>query len=270
MESRGALVCNADKNFLRYPKEKRKTRMESLGLHETIFGKRASAIRFSGSLSFSLGRQTEALFGRRNEMWTPSIMPALLTLLIFQFALGMVVSATTALAETSEETRANIRGQLEYIAKGVHDSKHRMRARYGVIEGNIQRGNWGWACNSDGRIAERIAEANCQKNGGGCERLYSVYIHNDTPHTIRIHLFHPWESDFSTANALFQWTWVPGEGANLGLANAGLLLAPTRFYLRAEYSDGSSRVWGPKRISEFNHAVRNYRDGQNIRIRLVP
>jgi len=197
-------------------------------------------------------------------------MMVLLRLLILQLMLGLFVTVDRVAAESAEETRENIRKQLRYIANGVKDSKHRMTARYGVIEGNIQRGNWGWASNSDGRRAERIAEANCQKNGGGCERLYSVNIHNDTPHTIRVYLFSPWESDFSTANALFQWTWAPGEGFNLGLGESGLLLVSTRFYLRAEHSDNTSRGWGPKTISSFNYAIRNYRDGQNVRIKLVP
>lgn len=203
-------------------------------------------------------------------MSVSSAKKVLLELLILQCAIAVVLTCPRVAAESPEQTRDNIRRQLHHIAKGVQDSRHRMRARYGVIEGNILRGNWGWACYSDGRKAERIAEDNCQKNGGGCERLYSVHIHNDTPHTIRIYLFHPWESDFVAGNALFQWRWGPGEGANMALSGSGHLLAPMRFYLRAEYSDDSSRGWGPKRISEFNHAVRNYSDGQNLRIRLTP
>jgi len=183
---------------------------------------------------------------------------------------GLVLFHGVVMGQDQEETRRNIKGQLEFISNGFQNSRHRMTARWGVIEGNIQRGHWAWACNSDGRRAERIAEANCQKNGGGCERLYSIYLHNDTPHRIRIYLFHPWESDFSTSNALFSWTWEPGEGYNLALSSAGRLLVSKRFYIRAERANETSFGWGPKTISEFNYAVRNYSDGQSLRIRLTP
>jgi hypothetical protein len=173
-----------------------------------------------------------------------------------------------AIADDQETTRENIKRQLKHIAKGHWDTRHKMSSKWGVIEGNIQRGNWAAWSDSDGNRAAKRAEANCEKNGGGCERLYTLYIHNDTPKTIRIYLFHPWESDFSKNNALFSWAWEPGQGRNLGLEGAWLVVSK-RFYLVVESEGSGGSGWGRKRIDEFNYNYRQYREHQNIRINLV-
>lgn len=174
-----------------------------------------------------------------------------------------------AIAEDHETTRKNVKRQLKRIAQGHWDTRHQLKSRWGVVEGNIQRGNWAAYSDSDGNRAAKRAEANCEKNGGGCERLYTLYIHNDTPNTVRIYLFQPWESDFSKSNALFSWTWGPGHGSNLGLEGGSWLLISKRFYLIVESEGSGGSGWGQKRIEEFNCNYRQYRESQNLRINLI-
>jgi len=166
-----------------------------------------------------------------------------------------------------QSTRENIRSQLKHIARYMDDVKNRMRCHSGAVAGNILKGNHGWGCYESLSRAVKGAFEECEKSGGGCEELFTIGVHNDTPETINIYLYHPWEGDFSEENALFNWTWPPGHGLNLGLDGC-LLFASKRFYLKAKHVDGG-KVWSERRIDNFSFIQKNYRDGQNLLIRLT-
>ncbi|GEM_PF-1320119 len=168
--------------------------------------------------------------------------------------------------EAEEKVRENIRGRLKYISKCITRDKHRMRARYGIVYGNVKQGHWSWVSNRNGRKAVTLAEAGCRKRGGGCARLYNIHVRNAGPDRITIYLYHPWETDREKSNALWQWTWNRRHASNLGVEGRNLFVS-NDFYLHAEAEGGGA--WGPKRIHEYNTAVRNYRDGQSLAIKLV-
>jgi hypothetical protein len=173
-----------------------------------------------------------------------------------------------ASAEEPEDTRNNIKRQVDSIAEALESDRSRMTSRYGVIEGNVQRGTWSWASNSNGRTAERKAKTGCEKHGVGCDRLFSICIHNDTPYPIDIDIFHPWESTYDSNNALWHWNFSPGDKSNLAV-NGNRLFISKRFFLKAKTSESGNTSWGPKIIGDYTTNLRNYKDGQNLLIRLT-
>lgn len=191
---------------------------------------------------------------------------------VVAFALGVFCLNDQRLvrADDSDNTRETIRCQLIYIAKNMDGVKRRsMMSNYGAVAGNVQKGNYGWGYDPNSlQAAINRSLRECEKNGGGCEELFTIGVFNDTPYTIKIYLYHPWETDYSESNALWSWTWQPGQGNNLGIENY-LLFVPKRFFLRAEYID-KSRSWNTRRIGDFGYKQRNYRDGQNLKLHLTP
>ncbi len=169
------------------------------------------------------------------------------------------------------KVRGSVRANLQKIAEFWDQEKKKMKAKYGCWAGNIDKGNSGWARNQDLAEASKNAFKKCQENGGPCEELYSVCVHNDTTKTITIYLYHSKEPNYRDKNnSLWNWTYKPGQDTNLGSGTDGKrLYVPKTFYLSAESQDGDG-TWGPMQIGAYNSCqLRNYSDGQNLLIHLV-
>ena len=170
----------------------------------------------------------------------------------------------------ADDSRDSLKRNLKHISCGCENDKSNMTAGWTVIEGNVRSGSYSWYSSSDGKKAERRAKSKCENDFGSCERLYSIFIFNDTSESITIYLFQPSESNFQNNNALFQWVWNPGFGSILGLSDENCsLLVHKGFYLKIESASGKIH-WGPMSIGSFNTQLNNYSDGQNLRIRLTP
>ena len=168
------------------------------------------------------------------------------------------------------KTRGSVRSNLQSIAEFGDHEKKKMKAQYGCWAGNIEKGNSGWATsNKSSAEASTNAFKKCQENGGPCDELYSVCIHNDTAKTIMVHLFHSKEPNYRDKNnSLWNWVYKPGDDTNLAVAGKRLWV-PKTFYLSAECQDGDG-TWAPTQIAAYNSCkVRDYADGQNLRIHLV-
>lgn len=189
--------------------------------------------------------------------------------------LWLLSTSLFAMAECSNSVdtsnsgiRETIRCQVKHIACCMESVKHRaMIGECGAIAGNIMTGHHGWASYSSLHKAAREAYNECGKQGDGCEELFSIRIHNRTPNTMKVYLFHPFETDFSNDNALWYWTYYPEENISLAVDNC-LLFVSKGFHLKAEYLD-KSWEWKVRRIDQFNYSQENYRYGQNLKIRLV-
>jgi hypothetical protein len=182
--------------------------------------------------------------------------------------LTLILGWTMALkADDSVAAIETVRSQLINIAKFMNTAKHWMNSGSGAVVGNVIKGNAGWGCSDYLDRAVGGAFGECNKNGGGCEELFTVCIQNFTSKTVKIYLYVPWETNFPTSNALWSWTWPPGHESNLAVENC-LLFVPKSLYFAAEYEDGS-KDWATKKMSELNFTQRNYRDGQNLWLRLI-
>ncbi len=169
--------------------------------------------------------------------------------------------------DEAAKARDNVRSQLKHIADFRENEKRQMKGKYGMVVGNIEKGNVGLGGGASQTTAMNNAMSLCKKHGSGCEELYSIGIHNKTSHKIRIYLYHPLETKFDKSNSLWTWSWGPGDDKSLAVDNH-VLFVPKAFYLYAEFEDGS-RSWNRNRISQFNYDVRNNRDGQNLKITLT-
>lgn len=171
-------------------------------------------------------------------------------------------------SESSEEIRNKIRKNVESVAEAMANGRSRMTARYAVMEGNFQTGTWAWSSNSNGQTAQRNAKRDCEKHGVGCDRLFSICIHNDTPYTVNVYLFQPWESNHDDNSSLWNWTYSPGNKSNLAVSGNRIYLSK-RFFLKVVASGSDNPRWGPKSIDDFVTNLNNYKDGQNLLIRLT-
>jgi len=190
-------------------------------------------------------------------------LPLLLVLLVPCFLnLGIVG------ADDPEKTRETIRSQLKHIANFMDGVRSHMTNAYGAVSGNILKGNSGWGSSQSLNRAVTRAFRECENQGGGCEEIYTVCVHNNTPENITVYLFQPWETDFSNSNSLWNWSMSPGQEFNLGVDGSRLFISK-RFYLKGEYTDGSKQ-WNARKIDEYSCQQRNYRDGWNLKIRLIP
>jgi TPR repeat protein len=166
------------------------------------------------------------------------------------------------------KTRGSVRANLQSIAEFWEQEKKKMKQRYGCWAGNIEKGNSGWASNQSLADASTSAFKKCQENGGPCEELYSVCVHNDTTKTIMVHLYHSKEPNYRDKNnSLWNWVYKPGDDMNLAVGGKRLSV-PKTFYLSAESQDGDG-TWGPMQIGAYSCQLRNNVDGQNLRVHLV-
>ncbi len=165
--------------------------------------------------------------------------------------------------------RESIRSNLRKIAEFRDQEKNKMKAKYGCWAGNIEKGNSGWASRQDLAEASKNAFEKCQENGGPCEELYSVCIHNDTAKKITIRIFHSKDPNYRAKNnSLWNWSYAPGDDNNLAVGGKRLFV-PKTFYLSAESQDGEA-VWNPIQIEAYKSCkLRNNKDGQNLHLHLV-
>ena len=190
--------------------------------------------------------------------------------LVAMLALGILcfLGQRTVRAADPDTTRKDIKHQMKHIASFMNRVKSGMNCHYGAVAGNILNGISGMGNYSDSLSAARNrAFRECNKNGGGCEELFTITIHNDTPEKIRIFLFHPWETDLSSSNDSWCWTFEPGEQCVLA-GDGNTYYIPKRFYLKAESTE-SNRHWDVRRIEDYNTHQRNYSVGQNLKIRFT-
>lgn len=197
-------------------------------------------------------------------------MKKTLAVLFFTVVLAVPCIACMEGSETDNPStlRETVRCQLEHIAGYMDRMKRQtMTNSYGSAVGNILKGSSGWGCYSSLHGAVNRAFRECEVYGGGCEELFTLCIFNDTPREVNIYLYHPWETDFSKENALWSWNFIPRHESNLAVDQYRLYI-PQRMYLKVDSPDGS-RTWNPRRIDGYNLKQRSFRDGQNLRIRLI-